>query len=75
MTYIQPIENGGKVHKAEEISEIETSVVDLSNELAKSNDALDDLNFALDVVRERHSSYVCKKKKVRDKMRKLSSEL
>ena len=50
MTSIQPIENNGRICKAEQINEIEESVMELSNELAKSNDALDDLDFALDVV-------------------------
>lgn len=49
--------------------------MNLSDELAKSNEALDDLDFALDVVQERHCSYMAKSKKVRNKMRKLSSEL
>lgn len=75
MTSIQPIEGSGRIRKAEEINEVETSVIELSDELAKSNDALDDLDFALDVVQERHYSYVVKSKKVRNKMRKLSSEL
>lgn len=75
MTSIQPIENNGKICKAEQINDIETSVIELSDELKKSNDALDDLDFALDVVQERHYSYMAKSKKVRNKMRKLSSEL
>ena len=75
MTAIQPIENNGRICKAEQISEIEESVTELSDEIAKANDALDDLDFALDVVQERHCSYVAKSKKVRNKMRKLSSEL
>lgn len=75
MTAIQPIENNGRICKAEQISEIEESVTELSDEIAKANDALDDLDFALDVVQERHCSYMVKSKKVRNKMRKLSSEL
>ena len=75
MTSIQPIESNGRVCKAERINEIEESVMNLSDELAKSNEALDDLDFALDVVQERHCSYMAKSKKVRNKMRKLSSEL
>lgn len=75
MTAIQPIENNGRICKAERISEIEKSVTKLSDEIAKANDALDDLDFALDAVQERHCSYVVKSKKVRNKMRKLSSEL
>lgn len=75
MTSIQPIEGNGRICKAEEINEVETSVIELSDELKKSNDALDDLDFALDVVQERHYSYIVKSKKVRNKMRKLSSEL
>lgn len=75
MTSIQPIESNGRICKAERINEIEESVMDLSNELAKSNEALDDLDFALDVVQERHCSYMAKSKKVRNKIRKLSSEL
>lgn len=75
MTAIQPIENNGRICKVEQINEIEKSVTELSNEIANANDALDDLDFALDVVQERHYSYVVKSKKVRNKMRKLSSEL
>ena len=75
MAAIQPIENNGRICKAEQISEIEKSVTELSDEIAKANDALDDLDFALDVVQERHCSYMVKSKKVRNKMRKLSSEL
>lgn len=75
MTAIQPIENNGRICKAKRINEIEESVTELSNEIAKANDALDDLDFALDVVQERHCSYMVKSKKVRNKMRKLSSEL
>lgn len=75
MTSIQPIESNGRICKVERINEIEESVMDLSNELAKSNEALDDLDFALDVVQERHCSYMAKSKKVRNKIRKLSSEL
>ena len=75
MTSIQPIENNGRVCKAERINDIEKSVMELSDELAKSNDALDDLDFALDVAQERHYSYMIKSKEVRNKMRKLSSEL
>ena len=75
MTSIQPIDSNGHICKAEQINEIEKSVMELSDELAKSNDALDDLDFALDVVQERHYSYMTKSKKVRNKMRKLSSEL
>ena len=75
MTAIQPIENNGRICKAEQISEIEESVTELSDEIAKANDALDDLDFALDVAQERHYSYMAKSKKVRNKMRKLSSEL
>nr|UVY04206.1 MAG: hypothetical protein [Bacteriophage sp.] len=75
MTSIKPIENNGRVCKAERINEIKESVMELSDELVKSNDALDDLDFALDVVQERHYSYMVKSKKVCNKMRKLSSEL
>ena len=75
MTAIQPIENNGRICKAERINEIEGSITELSDEIAKANDALDDLDFALDVVQERHCSYMVKSKKVRNKMRKLSSEL
>lgn len=75
MTSIQPIDSNGRICKAEQINEIEESVMELSDELAKSNDALDDLDFALDVVQERHYSYITKSKRVRNKMRKLSSEL
>ncbi len=75
MTSIQPIQNNGNICKADQINEIEVSVTELSDELKKSNDALDDLDFALDVVQERHYSYMAKSKKVRNKMRKLSSEL
>lgn len=75
MTAIQPIESNGRICKAERISEIEESVTELSDEIAKTNDALDDLDFALDVAQERHYSYMAKSKKVRNKMRKLSSEL
>ena len=75
MTAIQPIESNDRICKAERISEIEESVTELSDEIAKANDALDDLDFALDVAQERHYSYMAKSKKVRNKMRKLSSEL
>lgn len=75
MTSIQPIESNGRICKAEQINEVEESIIELSDELAKSNDALDDLDFALDIVQERHYSYMAKSKKVRNKMRKLSSEL
>lgn len=75
MTSIQPIDSNGRICKAEQINEIEESVMELSDELAKSNDALDDLDFALDIVQERHYSYITKSKRVRNKMRKLSSEL
>lgn len=75
MTSIQPIQNNENICKADQINEIEVSVTELSDELKKSNDALDDLDFALDVVQERHYSYMAKSKKVRNKMRKLSSEL
>ena len=68
MTSIQPIDSNGRICKAEQINEIEESVMELSDEL-------DDLDFALDVVQERHYSYMAKSKKVRNKMRKLSSEL
>ena len=75
MSDIQPIEINGRICKAEQINEIEESVMSLSDELAKSNEALDNLDFALDVAQERHYSYMAKSKKVRNKMRKLSSEL
>lgn len=75
MASIQPIESNERICKAERINEIEESIMSLSDELAKSNEALDDLDFALDVVQERHCSYMVKSKKVRNKMRKLSSEL
>lgn len=72
---IQPFEGETRVAKAEQVSDTLDSVIEVTAEIDRTNEALSDLDDQLKILSQKHETYKALSTMVKRKMRRLSSEL
>lgn len=67
--------SGGRIAKAEEIDEAAEAAREVTAEIVRSNESLDDFENYLNSLQQQHDIYKVKRKRVKAKMNKLLVEL